>query len=56
MSPNEHWTRPDNRAATGCRRGSWFVGPFDEEEKGTGIASDEVKAKGEDPGTPGPLI
>jgi len=32
------------------------VGPFEEEEEGTGIASDVVKAKGEDPGTPGPLI
>jgi len=31
------------------------VGPFEEEEEGTGIASDVVKVEGEDPGTPGPL-
>ena len=31
-------------------------GPFEEEEEGTGIASDVVKVKGEDPATPGPLI
>jgi len=31
------------------------VGPFEEEEEGTGIASDVVKVKGEDPTTPGPL-
>jgi len=31
------------------------VGPFDEEEEGTGIVSDVVKVKGEDPTTPGPL-
>jgi len=29
------------------------VGPFEEEEKGTGIASDVVKVKGENPATPG---
>jgi len=29
------------------------VGPFEEEEEGTGIASDVVKVKGEDPATPG---
>ena len=29
------------------------VGPFEEEEEGTGVASDVVKAKGEDPDTPG---
>jgi len=28
------------------------VGPFEEEEEGTGIASD-VKVKGKDPATPG---
>jgi len=28
------------------------VGPFEEEEEGTGIPSDVVKVKGEDPGTP----
>jgi len=31
------------------------VGPFEEEEEGTGIASDAVKVEGEDPATPGPL-
>jgi len=31
------------------------VGPFEEEEEGTGIASDLVKVKGEDPATPGLL-
>ena len=29
------------------------VGPFEEEEEGTGIASDVVKVKSEDPATPG---
>ena len=33
------------------------VGPFEEEEEGTGVASDvvNVPVEGEDPGTPGPL-
>ena len=31
------------------------VGPFEEEEEGTGIVSDVVKVQGEDPATPGPL-
>ena len=31
------------------------MGPFEEEEEGTGIASDAVKIKGEDPATPGCL-
>jgi len=31
------------------------VGPFEEEEEGTGIASDVVKVEGGDPGTPGSL-
>ena len=29
------------------------VGPFEEEEEGTGIVSDVVKVEGEDPTTPG---
>ena len=29
---------------------------FEEEEEGTGVASDVVKVQGEDPTTPGPLI
>ena len=31
------------------------VGPFEEVEEGTGIPSDVVKVKGEDPVTPGLL-
>ena len=31
------------------------VGPFEEEEEGTGVASDVVKVDGEDPATPGLL-
>jgi len=30
-------------------------GPFEEEEEGTGVASDVVKVEGEDPATPGSL-
>ena len=30
------------------------MGPFEEEEEGTGVASDVVKVEGEDPATPGP--
>jgi len=31
------------------------VGPFEEEEEGTGVASDIVKVQGEYPATPGLL-
>ena len=31
------------------------VGPFEEKEEGTGVASDVVKVQGEDPDTPGYL-
>ena len=31
------------------------VGPFEEEEEGTGVDSDVVKVQGADPATPGPL-
>jgi len=31
------------------------VGPFEEEEEGTGVVSDVVKVEGEDPDTPGLL-
>ena len=31
------------------------MGPFEEEEKRTGVTSDVVKVEGEDPATPGPL-
>jgi hypothetical protein len=33
-----------------------LLGPFEEEKEGTGVASDVVKVKGEDPATPSPLI
>ena len=56
MRLNEPWTRPDNGTARakvpGRERGS--CGLFEEEEEGTGIASD-VKLQGEDLGTPGCL-
>jgi len=32
------------------------VGPFEEEEEGTSVASDVIKVQGEDPATPDPLI
>jgi len=32
-----------------------LLGPFEEEEEGTGVAINVVKAKGEDPDTPGYL-
>jgi len=32
------------------------VGPFEEEEEGTGVTSDVVKVQGEDPATSGPLL
>jgi len=32
-----------------------LLGPFEEEEEGTGVASDIVKEQGEDPDTPGYL-
>jgi len=31
------------------------VGPFEEEEEGTGVTSDVVKVQGKDPATPGLL-
>jgi len=31
------------------------VGPFEEEEEGTCVASNVVEVEGEDPATPGPL-
>jgi len=31
------------------------VGPFEEEEGGTGVAGDVVEVEGEDPAAPGPL-
>ena len=32
------------------------MGPFEEEEEGTGVASDVYKVEGEDPATQGPLM
>ena len=32
------------------------MGPFEEEEEGTGVVSDVVKVQSEDPATPGPLL
>jgi hypothetical protein len=32
-----------------------LLGPFEEEEEGTGVASDVVKVEDEDPDTPGYL-
>jgi len=57
MRLNEHWTCPDTEPlglAPGCQRRE-LLGPFEEEEQGTSIASDVVKVKGEDPGTSGSL-
>jgi len=58
MSPNELWTCPNTEPpglAPGCQR-HYLLGPFEEEEERTGVTSDVVKVKGEDPATPGPLI
>ena len=53
--PNELWTVQETEPP-------WYkpmvvngtvVGPFEEEEEGTGVASDVVKVEGEDPATPG---
>jgi len=55
MRPNELWTRPDTEPpglAPGCPR-CQLLGPFEEEEEGTGITSDVVKVQGEDRATPG---
>jgi len=32
-----------------------LLGPFEEEEEGTGVTSDVVKVQGKDLATPGPL-
>ena len=59
MRLNELWTHPDDRAVTirlqdpGCH--VVVVGPFEEEEEGTGIARDIVTVQGEDPDTTGYL-
>jgi len=57
MRPNELWTRSHDGAARAqapvCQRSS--LGPFEEEEEGTSIASDVVKVEGEEPDTQGYL-
>ena len=57
MRTNEPWTSPRDGVAMvqdhGCQRNS--CGSVRREEEGTGISSDVVKVKGEDPVTPGPL-
>jgi len=50
---------PKHGAARACAPGCQqrlLLSPFEEEEEGTGVPSDVVKVKGEDPATTGPLI
>ena len=57
MRPNEHWTCLDTEPpglAPGCQR-RYLLDPFEEEEEGSGIASDVINVKGKDPATPGSL-
>ena len=57
MSLNEHWVahtlEPPGQKLLVVN--GVVVGPFEEEEEGTGVSSDVVKVEGEDPTTPGPL-
>jgi len=57
MRLNELWTCPDDGAVRvqALVVNGVVVGPFEEEEEGTGVTSDVVKVEGEDPVTPGPL-
>jgi len=59
MRSNELWTCPDDGAARAqlvpLVVNVIVVDPFIEEEEGIGVASDVVKADGEDPDTPGYL-
>jgi len=50
MKANKLWTRPDNGAtrAKAPVVNEVFEGPFEEEEEGTGIASDELKVKAQE--------
>ena len=55
IRPNELWTCPDDREPPGNKPlvvNVVVVGPFEEEEEGTGVASDVVKVQGADPDTP----
>ena len=45
-----------NPCKEGYRDNVAVVGLFEEEEEGTGIASDVVKVEGEDPATPGDYL
>jgi len=59
MRPNELWacktktTEPPRQKPLVVN--GVVVGPFEEEEEGTGVTSDVVTVEGEDPATPGPL-
>ena len=57
MRPNKLWTCPhDGAARTQPLVVNVIVGgPFEEEEEGTGVASDVVKVEGEERDTPGYL-
>jgi len=58
MSPNQLWKCPNTEPpgpAPSCQW-RWLLGPFEEEEEGTGVTSNVVEVKGEGPATPGPLI
>ena len=57
MRPNELWTcqTTESPGYKSLVVNGVVVGPFEEEEEGTGVASDVVKVQGEDPATPGPL-
>jgi hypothetical protein len=53
MRPDELWTEPPGHKPLVVN--VIVVGPFEEEEEGTGVACDIVKVQGEDPDTPGYL-
>jgi len=57
MRPNKIWTCHTTKPLEHKRLlvNVVVVGPFEEKEKGTSVASDVVKVEGEDPATPGPL-
>ena len=55
MRPNELWTHQTTEppGQKPLVVNVVVVGPFEEEEEGTGVTSDVVKVEGEDPDTPG---